>query len=170
MKPGGQTNYASLRNGNFVCLSIRVWSEMELFSKLFDLNQAETWKAILNAVEEEQQLQVAKEEAFFKIFQRLVCEDEQYVGELLPEGLLGPPGSRQQTAVHLVASRQTGTATAILRALLTAAGKDIRAKTDGKGKIPLLLAVEAGNQSMCRELLSAQTADQLKNEKEIGKC
>lgn len=49
-------------------------------------------KAILNAVEEEQQLQVAKEEAFFKIFQRLVCEDEQYVGELLPEGLLGPPG------------------------------------------------------------------------------
>ncbi|XP_052864009.1 poly [ADP-ribose] polymerase tankyrase-1 [Anopheles cruzii] len=40
-------------------------------------------------------------------------------------------GSRQQTAVHLVASRQTGTATAILRALLTAAGKDIRTKTDG---------------------------------------
>ncbi|XP_021701891.1 serine/threonine-protein phosphatase 6 regulatory ankyrin repeat subunit B isoform X2 [Aedes aegypti] len=71
-------------------------------------------------------------------------------------------GSRQQTAVHLVASRQTGTATAILRALLAAAGKDIRTKTDGKGKIPLLLAVEAGNQSMCRELLSAQTADQLK--------
>ena len=31
-----------------------------------------------------------------------------------------------------------------------------------KGKIPLLLAVEAGNQSMCRELLSSQTADQLK--------
>ncbi|XP_058818348.1 serine/threonine-protein phosphatase 6 regulatory ankyrin repeat subunit A isoform X2 [Topomyia yanbarensis] len=71
-------------------------------------------------------------------------------------------GSRQQTAVHLVASRQTGTATAILRALLAAAGKDIRTKTDGKGKIPLLLAVEAGNQSMCRELLSSQTADQLK--------
>jgi uncharacterized protein YecA (UPF0149 family) len=31
-----------------------------------------------------------------------------------------------------------------------------------KGKIPLLLAVEAGNQSMVRELLSAQTTDQLK--------
>lgn len=30
-----------------------------------------------------------------------------------------------------------------------------------KGKIPLLLAVEAGNQSMVRELLSAQTAEQL---------
>ncbi|KAI4461684.1 no mechanoreceptor potential c isoform d-related [Holotrichia oblita] len=71
-------------------------------------------------------------------------------------------GSRQQTAVHLVASRQTGTATAILRALLAAAGKDIRLKPDGKGKIPLLLAVEAGNQSMCRELLGSQTADQLK--------
>lgn len=31
-----------------------------------------------------------------------------------------------------------------------------------KGKIPLLLAVEAGNQSMCRELLSQQAPDQLK--------
>lgn len=32
--------------------------------------------------------------------------------------------------MHLVASRQTGTATAILRTLLAAAGKDIRLKTD----------------------------------------
>ncbi|XP_017854719.1 serine/threonine-protein phosphatase 6 regulatory ankyrin repeat subunit A [Drosophila busckii] len=71
-------------------------------------------------------------------------------------------GSRSQTAVHLVSSRQTGTATNILRALLAAAGKDIRLKADGRGKIPLLLAVESGNQSMCRELLAAQTADQLK--------
>ncbi|XP_060528049.1 serine/threonine-protein phosphatase 6 regulatory ankyrin repeat subunit A isoform X3 [Cylas formicarius] len=71
-------------------------------------------------------------------------------------------GSRNQTAVHLVASRQTGTATAILRALLQGAGKDIRLKTDGREKIPLLLAVEAGNQSMCRELLSALTSEQLK--------
>lgn len=31
-----------------------------------------------------------------------------------------------------------------------------------RGKIPLLLAVEAGNQSMVRELLSSQTAEQLK--------
>lgn len=31
-----------------------------------------------------------------------------------------------------------------------------------RGKVPLLLAVEAGNQSMVRELLSAQTAEQLK--------
>ncbi|XP_039453177.1 uncharacterized protein LOC120432110 [Culex pipiens pallens] len=38
----------------------------------------------------------------------------------------------------------------------------ILAQNIEKGKIPLLLAVEAGNQSMCRELLSAQTADQLK--------
>lgn len=30
-----------------------------------------------------------------------------------------------------------------------------------RGKIPLLLAVEAGNQSMCRELLSAHTTEQL---------
>lgn len=39
--------------------------------------------------------------------------------------------SRSQTAVHLVSSRQTGTATNILRALLAAAGKDIRLKADG---------------------------------------
>lgn len=39
--------------------------------------------------------------------------------------------SRSQTAVHLVSSRQTGTATNILRALLAAAGKDIRVKADG---------------------------------------
>ncbi|KAJ8936152.1 hypothetical protein NQ318_010563 [Aromia moschata] len=77
-------------------------------------------------------------------------------------------GSRNQTAVHLVASRQTGTATAILRALLQAAGKDIRLKPDGRGKIPLLLAVEAGNQSMCRELLSSQTAEQLKAQSANG--
>lgn len=31
-----------------------------------------------------------------------------------------------------------------------------------KGKVPLLLAVEAGNQSMVRELLSSQTPEQLK--------
>lgn len=31
-----------------------------------------------------------------------------------------------------------------------------------KGKIPLLLAVEAGNQSMCRELLAQQAPDQLR--------
>ncbi|KAL1490865.1 hypothetical protein ABEB36_011550 [Hypothenemus hampei] len=71
-------------------------------------------------------------------------------------------GSRNQTAVHLVASRQTGTATAILRALLQSAGKDIRLKVDGRGKIPLLLAVEAGNQSMCRELLNTLTSEQLR--------
>ncbi|KAF5298214.1 hypothetical protein FQA39_LY02638 [Lamprigera yunnana] len=77
-------------------------------------------------------------------------------------------GPRQQTAVHIVASRQTGTATAILRALLASAGKEIRLKPDGRGKIPLLLAVEAGNQSMCRELLSSQTADQLKSSSANG--
>jgi len=42
-----------------------------------------------------------------------------------------PFQSRSQTAVHLVSSRQTGTATNILRALLAAAGKDIRLKADG---------------------------------------
>ncbi|XP_045473074.1 serine/threonine-protein phosphatase 6 regulatory ankyrin repeat subunit A-like isoform X2 [Harmonia axyridis] len=71
-------------------------------------------------------------------------------------------GIKNQTAVHIVASRQTGTATAILRALLNTAGKEIRLKTDGKGKIPLLLAVAAGNQSMVRELLHVMPLEQLR--------
>lgn len=41
---------------------------------------------------------------------------------------------KQQTAVHIVASRQTATATSILRVLLAAAGKDIRLKADGVSK------------------------------------
>lgn len=49
--------------------------------------------------------------------------------------------SRSQTAVHLVSSRQTGTATNILRALLAAAGKDIRLKADGVSATPECLSV-----------------------------
>lgn len=42
--------------------------------------------------------------------------------------------------------------------------------TTQRGKLPLLLAVEAGNQSMVRELLSAQTAEQLKVSKQSFDC
>lgn len=39
-----------------------------------------------------------------------------------------------------------------------------------RGRLPLLLAVEAGNQSMVRELLSSQTAEQLKvSRKQVSK-
>lgn len=79
-----------------------------------------------------------------------------------------PGGAKQQSAVHLVASRQTGTATSILRLLLNSTGKEIRLKPDGTGKIPLLLAVEAGNQSMCRELLSVLPMEQLRCITETG--
>lgn len=48
------------------------------------------------------------------------------------------------------------------RARLKEWKKLIRDMVFQRGKIPLLLAVEAGNQSMVRELLSAQTAEQLK--------
>lgn len=37
--------------------------------------------------------------------------------------------------MHIVASRQTATATSILRVLLAAAGKDIRLKADGVSDI-----------------------------------
>lgn len=39
-----------------------------------------------------------------------------------------------QTPVHIVASRQTATATSILRVLLTASGKEIRLKKDSVSK------------------------------------
>lgn len=48
------------------------------------------------------------------------------------------------------------------RARLKEWKKLIREMVFQRGKVPLLLAVEAGNQSMVRELLSAQTAEQLK--------
>ncbi|KAK3920064.1 Caskin-2, partial [Frankliniella fusca] len=59
---------------------------------------------------------------------------EEVVKLLLPKkgvDVYAPGGPRSQTAVHLVASRQTGTATSILRVLLNAAGKDIRLRPDG---------------------------------------
>lgn len=64
--------------------------------------------------------------------------------------------SRQQTAVHLVASRQTGTATSILRALLTAAGKDIRLRPDGVSfglhiRAQLTYAHTLLQQKLCKE-------------------
>lgn len=37
---------------------------------------------------------------------------------------------KQQTAIHIVSSRQTATATSILRVLLASAGKDIRLNLD----------------------------------------
>lgn len=39
--------------------------------------------------------------------------------------------SKKQTAVHMVAKRQTGTATSILRVLIGYCGKDMRFIADG---------------------------------------
>ncbi|XP_011314875.1 uncharacterized protein nompC [Fopius arisanus] len=49
----------------------------------------------------------------------------------------------------------------VVKLLLSKRGVDPYA-TGGRGKIPLLLAVEAGNQSMCRELLAQQAPEQLR--------
>lgn len=46
--------------------------------------------------------------------------------------------SRSQTAAHLVASRQTGTATSILKTILATAGKDIRVKADNVSLLKVL--------------------------------
>ena len=51
--------------------------------------------------------------------------------------------------MHLVASRQTGTATNILRVLLNAAGKDIRLKPDGVSTFGLHYTYTIHNSKMC---------------------
>ncbi|XP_065340589.1 serine/threonine-protein phosphatase 6 regulatory ankyrin repeat subunit C isoform X2 [Cloeon dipterum] len=70
-------------------------------------------------------------------------------------------GKLQQTCVHMIAGRMTSTATNIAKVILNSAPKEIRLKQDVNGKIPLFLAIEVGNQSMCRELLTHLALEQL---------
>lgn len=58
-----------------------------------------------------------------KLFTKLLTQKKSI-------SLLFSQQSRSQTAAHLVASRQTGTATSILKTILATAGKDIRTKAD----------------------------------------
>ncbi|XP_023333094.1 serine/threonine-protein phosphatase 6 regulatory ankyrin repeat subunit C [Eurytemora carolleeae] len=79
-----------------------------------------------------------------------------------------PGGPQEQNSVHLAASRPTSQATNILRILLSASilqGRNLKLVPDKEGNIPLFSAIEVGNISVARELLSTYTQEQLKTPK-----
>ncbi|XP_034948756.1 serine/threonine-protein phosphatase 6 regulatory ankyrin repeat subunit A-like [Chelonus insularis] len=78
-------------------------------------------------------------------------------------------GPQKQTPVHLITKLpQNGSGISILRSLLNTSKCDIRLITDRFGRIPLFLAVETNNQSMCRELLMQQALNQLQATTPMG--
>ncbi|KAL5017010.1 hypothetical protein ScPMuIL_006599, partial [Solemya velum] len=74
-------------------------------------------------------------------------------------------GPKDQLPLHLACARPTGAIT-IVQALLRASGKDGRLVTDKDGAIPLFLAAEGGNVTVCKDLLAQQTLPQLKMQKQ----
>ncbi|KAG1692590.1 Ankyrin-1 [Nymphon striatum] len=71
-----------------------------------------------------------------------------------------PGGDNEQFPLHMVCTKQTGAALAILLNILKVSGKDARMHKDKNGAIPLLLAAECGNHGICRELATQQTQEQ----------
>ncbi|XP_050993076.1 transient receptor potential cation channel, subfamily N, member 1 isoform X2 [Labeo rohita] len=72
-----------------------------------------------------------------------------------------PAGPNDQLPLHYAASRPTGGLGAV-QTLLKISSKDARLTPDKDGCLPLLLAVEAGNVGIVRELLSGQSEPQIK--------
>uniref|UniRef100_A0A8W8JLN2 Uncharacterized protein n=1 Tax=Magallana gigas TaxID=29159 RepID=A0A8W8JLN2_MAGGI len=71
-----------------------------------------------------------------------------------------PGGPRDQIPLHMASARQSG-ALSIVQILLKGSSKDLRLTQDKNGCIPLFLAAEAGNTSVCKELLSQCSESQL---------
>ncbi|GIX84602.1 ankyrin-1 [Caerostris extrusa] len=69
---------------------------------------------------------------------------------------------KNQLPIHVLCHRGRGSASATLSMLLRSGGKDMRLIKDKDGKIPLLIAAENDNNSLCRELLTALSKEQLK--------
>ncbi|XP_016365820.1 serine/threonine-protein phosphatase 6 regulatory ankyrin repeat subunit C-like [Sinocyclocheilus rhinocerous] len=72
-----------------------------------------------------------------------------------------PAGPSDQLPLHYAASRPTG-GLGVVQTLLKFSSKDARLIPDKDGCLPLLLAVEAGNVVIVRELLSGQSEPQLR--------
>ncbi|XDV33670.1 hypothetical protein PO909_003992 [Leuciscus waleckii] len=75
-----------------------------------------------------------------------------------------PAGPSGQLPLHYAASRPTG-GLGVVQTLLKFSSKDARLTPDKDGCLPLLLAVEAGNVGIVRELLSGQSEPQLRTVK-----
>ncbi|NP_899192.1 transient receptor potential cation channel, subfamily N, member 1 [Danio rerio] len=72
-----------------------------------------------------------------------------------------PAGPNDQLPLHYAASRSTG-GLAVVQTLLKFSSKDARLTPDKNGCLPLLLAAEAGNVGIVRELLSSQSEPQIR--------
>ncbi|KAI7798397.1 transient receptor potential cation channel [Triplophysa rosa] len=70
-------------------------------------------------------------------------------------------GASGQLPLHYAASRPTG-GLGVVQTLLKYSTKDARVTPDKEGRLPLLLAVQAGNVGITRELLSSQSEPQLR--------
>ncbi|XP_030644286.1 transient receptor potential cation channel, subfamily N, member 1 [Chanos chanos] len=75
-----------------------------------------------------------------------------------------PGGPKDQLPLHYAASRPAGNH-AIVQTLLKLSSKEARLTPDRDGCIPLLLAVEAGNVGIVKELLGNQSEAQLRAQK-----
>ncbi|XP_049331691.1 transient receptor potential cation channel, subfamily N, member 1 [Astyanax mexicanus] len=75
-----------------------------------------------------------------------------------------PGGPKAQLPLHYAASRPAGSP-AVVQTLLKLSNKEARLTADKDGCIPLLLAVEAGNVGIIKELLSGQTEPQLQTQR-----
>ena len=74
-------------------------------------------------------------------------------------------GAKKQTYVHLACGRKSSGSLAVLKELLRlnfAGKKDSRLRVDADKNIPLFVAIEAGNVTICKELLAQFTEEQLK--------
>ncbi|XP_035380821.1 transient receptor potential cation channel, subfamily N, member 1 [Electrophorus electricus] len=71
-----------------------------------------------------------------------------------------PGGPKGQLPLHYASSRPTGSPSTV-QTLLRLSSKEARLVADKDGCIPLLLAVEAGNVGIVKELLSSQSEPQL---------
>ena len=71
-------------------------------------------------------------------------------------------GPMNQTVLHLASARQSGQSVQIVKILLLHCSKDLRLKEDSCGSIPLFCAIEAGNNNVCRELLSVNPEQQVR--------
>ncbi|XP_048059090.1 transient receptor potential cation channel, subfamily N, member 1 isoform X2 [Megalobrama amblycephala] len=78
-----------------------------------------------------------------------------------------PAGPSHQLPLHYAASRATG-GLGVVQTLLKFSSKDARLTPDKDGCLPLLLAVEAGNIGIVRELLSGQSEPQLRAVKTVN--
>lgn len=76
-----------------------------------------------------------------------------------------PGGPKDQLPLHMACARTSGAVT-VVQYLLKSAGKETRLNTDKGGYIPLFFAAEVGNVSVCKELLTQHTEQQLSAQRE----